>query len=159
MNKIEVENLKEFLNKNEIPFNDINIFISAFTHSSYSNESFENPESYERLEFLGDSVLGYSITKFLYEKFKDWDQGIMTFIKSQFVRNDFLNQVYKELKFENLVKLGNTYTNQVVAKSIYEDVVESLIGAISLDSGFEEAVLFINKYFISKIEKIYSEYL
>ncbi len=150
MNEKEIENLKEFLNKNEIPFNNINIFISAFTHSSYSNESFENPESYKRLELVGDAILDYAILDHLFHVFPKLSVGEMDDVKKIFVQAEYLNKLAEDLNLIKLIKFGNGFQYNHKLKKIHGSVIESLIGAIHEDSGIEEAKKFIDKFFIKK---------
>ena len=75
--------LGKFLQKLEIPYNNILIYKEAFTHPSYTNEN--KGKNYERLEFLGDSVLQYYVSKFIYEKYPEKPEGELTLLRTTVV--------------------------------------------------------------------------
>lgn len=93
-------------------------------------------ESYERLEFLGDSILGAVITHYIYERYPDEEEGFMTKLKTQFVRGTNLCIISKKLKFHRYTLLSSKYEENGRKKdSILEDILEAFIGAIFLDFG------------------------
>ncbi len=146
-----MEDIKKFLEDNEIKYNDLNKYELPFQHSSYTNETPEDDESNERLEFLGDSILGSVVVDFLYRNFPDHNQGEMTLIKHYFVNTEYLSKLGKELEIQNILRLGNGIDKDELPDSIYEDVFESLIGAIYLDAGMAEVKKFIDKHITSKM--------
>lgn len=152
-----MDNIKNFLESEKIPYNKLDLYKVAFTHSSYSNESKENENSYERLEFLGDSILGKIVSEHLYKEFPEYDEGEMTLVKHRLVNKDFLGDLGKELKFEKIILLGVGEKNNELAFSIYGDLFESLIAAIYLDIGYDEAKKFVDKHITSKSKSISSE--
>jgi len=116
-------------------------FITALTHSSVKDE--EHPSN-ERLEFLGDAVLGLVITEYLYKTFPDLNEGEMTAIKSIIVSSDSLLKIAKSIMLKNYLVVGKGITKKkTIPPSIMANAVESLIGAIYLDSGYRASRAFI----------------
>ncbi len=154
MNEDRIIKLKNFLDKEDIQYKNIEIFISAFTHKSVIHDNNENVAHYERLEFLGDSILGYIVTKFLYETYPELKEGQMTEIKNEFVCGKYLTMVSKELGFEEMIYYGKSI--QAISDNIYENVFESLLAAILIDSEIDKVEMFIDKYLLSKIKEKYT---
>ena len=109
------------------------LYIQAFTHTSYSNEHLEC-ESYERLEFLGDAVLELVISDYLYKE-KRLEEGTMTKMRSSYVCEAACCTYAKKLGLDKCIRLGSgeAYANT----TILADVFESFIGAMYLDQGLE----------------------
>src|ERR1700733_3942566 len=80
-------------------FNDAKLLRLAFIHRSYLNESKETTESNERLEFLGDSILSFVVSDHLYKTYPDFDEGILTNLRSLVVNTKSLAKTAKKLKF------------------------------------------------------------
>ena len=148
------QKLKAFLKKNDIKYNNIHYYKKAFTHSSFSHESQNDDKSYERLEFLGDSILGKIVAEHLFLKYPNYDQGDMTLVKHHLVNKNFLAVVGKKLGFEKVMFLGEGEDRNSLSVSIFEDVFESLVAAIYLDSGSKAANDFVHKHICSKSAKV-----
>ncbi len=144
--------IKDFLLEQGIKYKDIQKYELAFMHSSYTNETPEDDESNERIEFLGDSILGHIVAEFLYKNFPEYNQGDMTLMKHYFVNTDYLSKLGKELQIEKFMKVGVGASKSGLSDSMYEDVIESIIGVIYLDAGWEETEKFIHKHITSKIK-------
>lgn len=138
----------EILKKLNINSNNINLYLQAFTHSSYSNE---NPGylNYERLEFLGDAVLEIIISDYLYNE-RHLEEGTMTKMRANYVCEKACATYAKDLGFIDEIKLGN---NEEVNDTILADVFEAFIGALYLDKGFEFTFNLIINTIIKYIEK------
>ncbi len=147
-------NLKEFLDEQGIKFNDIKQYELAFVHSSYINEHTEITESNERVEFLGDSILGHVVAEFLYKNFPEYNQGDMTLLKHHFVNTEYLSSIGKKIEIEKYMLIGGGTVKSGLSDSMYEDAIESLVGVIYLDAGQEEVEKFIYKHITSNIEGI-----
>ena len=126
-----------------IPLKSEALFKLAMRHRSAA----ENPvaDSYERLEFFGDSVLGVVIAQFLYEHHADWDQGMLSKAKSSVVQEAPLAEVADKLGLHEFLELsfGEESTGGRHRPSILADVLEAIIGAIYLESGLEVARWFV----------------
>ena len=142
----------DILNKLNIKTENLELYKTAFTHTSYSNEH-DGAESYERLEFLGDAVLELIISDYLYNE-KHLEEGVMTKMRSSYVCEEACATYSKELNFDKYILLGS---GEVMAnETILADVFESFIGATYLDQGFtftQKIVLdIIVKYIKNKID-------
>ncbi len=127
------------------------LYIEALTHRSGVNISpLRKKISNERLEFLGDSVLNLVVTKYIFSKFINEDEGQMTILRSRFVNKDILLNVANKLKISELLFVNENAASAIEsgAKSILVDSVEALIGAIYLDLGFDVVNKFIMRYII-----------
>lgn len=122
----------DILNELNIKTKNIEIYKTAFTHTSYSNEH-DNIESYERLEFLGDAVLEVIISDYLYNE-KHLEEGIMTKMRASYVCEEACATYSKELKFDDYILLGSGEAE--ANETILADVFESFVGATYLDQGF-----------------------
>jgi ribonuclease-3 len=139
MNKIKV-----LLKKLNIKYENINYYVEAFSHLSYTNEhKSKNLSSYERLEFLGDAVLQKVSSEYLF-RHSSRDPGEMTLIRSKLVRKESLAKIARELKLDKYILLGKGTLKETLSDSILEDVLEALIGAIELDLGHVASITFIN---------------
>ena len=114
---------------------NINLYYEAFTHTSYSNE---NPSftSYERLEFLGDAILEFIISEYLYKE-RQYEEGKMTRMRATYVCEEALATYAKDLKFESDIKLGGSELEMGPNDTILADVFEAFIAACYLDMGLE----------------------
>ena len=118
---------------------DISLFELAFTHSSVGGES------YERLEFLGDRVLGHVIARTLYERHPDEPEGYLSRRYNVLVARDTCAEIGRELGIPQLIRLGRQARDDRASQSenVVGDVVEALIGALLLDGGLDAAERFI----------------
>ncbi len=122
-------------------FGDISLLAKALTHSSVATT---RVESNERLEFLGDAVLGLSVCAELYEKYDDLLEGEMTSIKSAVVSRLTCAKVTRQLGLGNLLATGKGVPTPVgLPGSVAAAVFEAIIGAIYIDGGFEPARKFV----------------
>ncbi|MGF7140055.1 ribonuclease III [Roseimarinus sediminis] len=116
----------------------------AFIHRSASmTDSMGKPINNERLEYLGDAILGAVIAEYLYKRFPQRDEGFLTQMRSKLVNRAFLSDLMKEMGLDLYIK-SRTIGNAAIS-SIYGDAFEALIGAIYLDKGYEKAQYVIVK--------------
>ena len=129
-------------------FKDKKILISSLIHPSFLVDNKKNkiniPNDFERLEFLGDRVLGLAISSVIYKKFISNNEGDLSKKLSYLVQKNFLYKISTDLKIDNILKY-NSKRNEKMNISILADSIESLIGAIYLDGGFLSAKKFIKK--------------
>jgi ribonuclease III len=130
---------------------NISLYRLAFMHSSVGKNINENgfKESNERLEYLGDAVLGMVIAEYLFKKFPYKDEGFLTDIRSRIVNRESLNNLAKRLGINSLIEFEANKRQVIARTSMYGDAMEALIGAIYLDKGFKVARKFIIKKLIS----------
>lgn len=152
-----INQLNELIEKLNIKINNMDIIDRAFTHSSYVNENKHlRIESNEKLEFLGDAVIGLVITEHIYRLYPDYTEGELSKMKSRLVSATVLAKLSDELLLGDYILLGKGEEKSGGKKrsSTLANAFESIIGAIYLDSGFKEASHFIiNKFdeqFLSK---------
>ncbi|MDO4563577.1 MAG: ribonuclease III [Clostridia bacterium] len=128
-------------------FRDDKLLLTALTHTSYANE--RNTESYERQEFLGDSVLQLGISRFLYMNYPDLSEGKMTRLRAKVVCEETLAALAKELCLGEYIRIGRgeEQTGGRMRTSILADVVEAVLAAVYLDGGVEAAIAFIERFF------------
>jgi ribonuclease-3 len=127
---------------------NLKLYDIAFVHKSASTtDSMGNLINNERLEYLGDAILGAVVAEFLYNRFPQRGEGFLTQMRSKLVNRAFLTQLINETGLHQFIKsrtIGST-----VASNIYGDALEALIGAIYLDKGFEKARYVIIKRFLN----------
>lgn len=124
---------------------DLSLYQRAFTHKSALKEYEQFTESFETLEFMGDSVLGFIITKFLFDRHEEKQEGFLTKARTKLVRSETLADIALKLGLNDLVLMDekgmrNSWNNN---PKILEDVFEALVGAIYLDLGLLHAKQFI----------------
>ena len=142
--------MKIFKTLNFNPTN-INLYYEAFTHTSYSNE---NPSftSYERLEFLGDAVLEFIISDYLYKE-RHLPEGVMTKMRARYVCEEALATYAHDLKFEQDIKLGGCEAETGPNNTILADVFEAFVAAMYLDMGLNETKEIVLKIIVKYIDK------
>ncbi len=139
--------MKNLQNKIKYKFKKKKILITCLTHRSY------NKNHNEKLEFLGDSILNFIITKIIYNKFSYKEEGYMTRLRSNLVNKKNLFKIAKNIKLNKYIYLGNCEIkmNGQYKKSILANTLEAIIGGIFLDSNniniIENTIkyLFLNK--------------
>lgn len=137
-------------------FRNIKFFEQAFTHRSYLNEAKQKIPSNERLEFLGDSILSFIVSSFLFNKYRDIDEGTLTNLRSLLVNSKTLSKIAQKLNFGQLLKLskGEEESKGRLNPTLLANSFEAFIGALFLDQGLEEVSNFLNKVLLSKIEDL-----
>lgn len=129
---------------------NINLYYQAFTHTSFS---YENPsyDHYERLEFLGDAILYYIVSEYLYKE-RNLEEGDMTEIRKRYICEPALATYARDLKFEDDIKLGNGELEHGVKDAIMADVFEAFIAALYLDLGMDLTKEVILKIIVKYID-------
>lgn len=127
----------------------------AFTHKSYANEYHLNKvPSYERYEFLGDAILEYISSEVLFYTYPEKAEGDLTRLRASLVCEYTLSQISRSLNLGDYLYLskGELQTGGRDRASILCDLFESLLGAIYLDGGMEEAKKYVNTFLLDDIE-------
>src|SRR6516164_9689414 len=131
-------------------FHDATFLREALTHASGANHRLV---SNERLEFLGDAILGAIVCELLFRKFPEYLEGDLTRIKSVVVSRQTCAKISRKLGFDEFLVLGKGMGSQdETPSSVLADVFESLIGAIYLDGGMEAAKRFILQHIEAEID-------
>ena len=135
-------------------FKNISLLQNALTHSSYANERWHNSLlSNERLEFLGDAILGMTVAKYLYQTFPDRPEGELTRMRADMVCEQTLAKVAARIELGRHLLLGNgeDQGGGRTRNSILADAVESVIAACYLDGGLESAQRFIEQFILVEV--------
>jgi ribonuclease-3 len=137
-------------------FRRIDLLNLAFSHRSFANENPGATDNNEKLEFLGDSVLGLVVSEYLYTSLPDKVEGDLARIKSFVVSETSLAEIAKGLRVDNyiLVGKGEEYSGGRKKKAILADCMEAIFGAYFLDSGIKATKEFILRYLIPEINKV-----
>lgn len=143
-------------------FRDEALFTQALKHRSYLPISQEHRiDSNERLELLGDAVLGLVVVEYLYRRYPDKEEGDLTNMKSLIVSRRILAKIGRALQLGHFMLLSDAEEKSGGRKraSIVSDAVEAIIGAIYLDGGLERAGHFIEQKILCSFDKVISEEL
>ena len=135
-------------------FKNITLLQNALTHSSYANERWHNSLlSNERLEFLGDSILGMTVAQYLYQTFPDRPEGELTRMRADMVCEQTLAKIASRIELGSHLLLGNgeEQGGGRTRNSILADAVESVIAACYLDGGMEAAQRFIEQFILVEV--------
>ena len=149
--------LEEMRDKLGYGFRKPELLMQAFRHASYVNEQGDsNLEDNERLEFLGDAVLDLVISHLLMEFFKDAEEGILSKYRAMVVDKAGLYEMALKLNLGNYLLLGRgeEQSHGREKPSILANTMEALIGALYLDSGFDNTMEIVGKLFLSLLDKI-----
>ena len=140
-------------------FKNKNLIATAFVHRSYINENKAAGEHNERLEFLGDSVLGLVVSDFLYRALPDTDEGELSALRARLIEASSCNKYLSDLGVESFLLLGKgeRYNDGRGRETILADLFEAIVGAIYIDGGFEAAQKFILGHFSKKMESLVQE--
>lgn len=166
--ELDVINIMKSLNITDFKPNNIHFYKTAFIHKSYCQlkdyEEYEYPgapclplqeESYEKMEFLGDAILGSVVSSYLYQRFYEihkQNEGFLTKLKIRIICGDNLCKLSKDLSFGKHIVLSKHVEETCSGRentNILEDIFEAFIGALYLDYGYEIA----EKFIIQVIEK------
>ncbi len=145
-------NFKALENKIQYTFNDTKLLTIALTHRSYSRNN------YERLEFLGDSLLDYNISLELYYLYPDLSEGELSKLRSALVNEQTLVEIANYLEIGNYLLLGDgeIKNNGRNRPSILADVVEALIAAVSIDGSVYAAQTVIKLLYKERLHNVLS---
>ena len=133
-------------------FKNINLLETALTHTSYAYE--KKKQSNEKLEFLGDSILEFVSSEYIYQNYSELKEGEMTKVRASVVCENSLYEIAKMHNFSDFLKLGKSekISQKEVRPAIMADSVEAVIAAIFLDGGIEPTKQFIIKNLAKPIE-------
>lgn len=137
-------------------FKNPSLLHRALIHCSYLNEHPEETESNERLEFLGDALLGFLIGSLLYERYLEMDEGKLTILRSELVNEEQLANFARKLNIGNKILFGNgtKLDGGSSSPNLLSSTFEAIIGAYYLDSGIEAVRNFIEPMFSEVATKL-----
>ncbi len=133
-----MQGLEAILKSFHIETEDVSLYEMAFTHASYTNEHKEC-QDYDRLEFLGDSLLDMIVGDMVYEYYPDSNSGVLSKTRAVLVEGKTLSSLSEQLGFASLVRYSKgEQNNSKFHKHINEDVFEAFLGALYLDQGYSK---------------------
>lgn len=144
-----MKNLNDFFLKYNIKPRNKELYEMAFTHSSFNSDAKTHHHDYERLEFIGDSVLGFAIAGTLFKTHPEMREGDLTKAKSFLVQTEYLANLARRENYTDFIRAGHSLTVEEATKhnSILEDIFEAVIGAIYLDQGIKFTTRFIRNIY------------
>ena len=133
------------LNRLGIKYKNLDIYIEAFTHPTYLNEKQIEGNSYQKLEFLGDAIFEFVVSEYIFEIYKDADEGELTFIRQNCVNSKNFANIARGLNLGECLLLGNGEEKSGARDrdALLEDTLEAFIAAIYLDLGMKVCKPFI----------------
>lgn len=151
--------LSKLAEKLHLQFGDSQIIQQAFVHRSFLNESKKIAASNERLEFLGDSILSYLVSSYLYKTYPKLSEGELTNLRSSIVKTSTLATIAQKLKLGDYLLLshGEEESGGRGNTSILADTFEALLGAIYLDQGLPSSQKIIEELLLPLLPQILSE--
>jgi ribonuclease-3 len=155
-NKVALEKeVRTWLRNLKINTANLEIYIQSLTHRSYANEKKILSRDNEQLEFLGDSVLSFVITSYLYNNYKNLPEGRMAKIRAVLVSSKTLSKIAKEIKIDRHILLSENEESCMGRKkeSILADSMEALIGAIYIDKGINFTSDWVLKLYKDRINE------
>lgn len=156
MNIINHEILHKFQNKINYSFNNIDLLIEALSHPSLKQIHDQIlHKDYERLEFLGDTILNFIVTELLFHKFPSYDEGKLAKARASLVCKDTLYNIGKGLEIESAIIMthGEETSGGRSNKNNIENAIESIIAAIYLDGGIDQVRIFISNLWENLIKE------
>jgi ribonuclease-3 len=140
-------------------FNDKKYLELALTHRSYLNEHETAKESNERLEFLGDSILSFLVSRFLYKSYPDSDEGRLTSMRTKLVQTATLARLSREMNVGEKLRLskGEEANNGRNNTSLLANTFEAILGGILLDQDLAACEKFLETTLLSRVETLLAE--
>lgn len=149
-----MNNIETLLDAYQIKINNRNLYELAMTHPSYNADANTKNVDYERLEFIGDAVLGYVSADLIYKYRQEIETGDMSKLRSYLVKCSSLASYARQINLANYIKTGHSVSKEQINKSdrILEDVFEALIGAIFLDNNIDVAYKYIESFLLEGVK-------
>ncbi|MDY2727782.1 MAG: ribonuclease III [Candidatus Onthovivens sp.] len=146
-------NLEGFFKEHNIKPHNIDLYVMAFTHSSFNSDARTQHHDYERLEFMGDSVLGFVVASLIFKHYPDMSEGEMTRMKSSLVQSMSLAKLALKLGYDKYLRAGHSLSITEAQKNhnILEDIFEAVIGAIYIDQGVDFSIKYITDIFEDEV--------
>ncbi len=155
----ELENLLKHLKSLGIECHDSLYYELAFTHSSVNGMHGTKHHDYERLEFLGDSLIGLVVSELAFRLHPEMLQGELSMLKASFIRTESEANYARKLGFAPFIRVGSSFQGDVSTRdNVLEDVFESFVGALFLDQGLQKSHAFLVKLFEEDIRKAKADF-
>lgn len=148
----------KFFEDIDVSYNNINLYSAALTHISYINEHPDAKNDYDRLEFIGDSVLDIVLADLLYKHFPNSRSGTLSKLRSYFVNGASLAKLADKLDILRFARLSNGEQNNSLDRNkLKEDMFEAFLGAMYLDHNYEYVYKFISDLFLPQFDNVTEE--
>lgn len=144
MQKLNTDDLIRLLPECSITSDHVSIFRQAFMHKSVDVKN-----SYERLEHLGDAVLGCIVSGYLYARYPTQNEGFLTRMRTKLVNSTMLASLSKRLKFDRYVNIKSGFS---ITTSVLEDVFEAFVGALHLTFGFQSTEEWVKNVYETHVD-------
>ncbi len=131
---------------------NLRIFKQAFFHKSTQSEKDYAIQNNERLEYLGDAVLGTIVAEYLFQKYPNADEGFLTKMRSKIVKRKSLNKIGDSMGVDMLL---NEFNNTRISRSMLGNAVEALVGAVYLEKGYDGTKRFIVRRMLRKFVDVH----
>ena len=151
-----MKDINELFQKFNIVAHNLELYELALTHPSCNSDLNTKHQDYERLEFVGDSVIGFVSADLIFNLHPDMDQGLMSKLRSYLVCSKSLANYNRKYELYEFIRIGHSISKDQLSKSdkILEDVFEAFIGAVYLDQGIEVAYRIVKDIFYDDIKNI-----
>lgn len=149
-----MRNIEELLCKSNIKCSNLELFELALTHPSYNSESNTKHQDYERIEFIGDSVIGFVSADLIFQNHPEMDQGLMSKLRSYLVRSKSLANYGRQIELFKYIRTGHSISEEQLCNSdkILEDVFEAFIGATYLSCGIDFTYKLVESFLLEDIK-------
>lgn len=149
-----MSDLKKLCKQIGIEFSDLRLLERAMTHSSYVNEQKLDDQDNERLEFLGDAVLELGMSRYLYLRYPDANEGELSKLRAQYVREQALVVYAQSINLGSYLRLGKgeELNGGRERPAILADAFEAMLGAVYLDAGYEAAIKLLERIVFKLID-------
>ncbi|HAY51030.1 MAG TPA: ribonuclease III [Acidimicrobiaceae bacterium] len=154
MTLLPEDNFHVLYEKLQYKFQDVELLQVALTHSSWCAENDGSPSN-ERLEFLGDAVLGMAVTRYIFNQYPELSEGKLSQLRALVVSSSSLSQLAEEIGVGSCLRLGKGQmaSGNAIPPSMLEDAMEAIIGATFLDGGWEAAEDLVLRLLGERIEE------
>ena len=130
----------------------LSLYEEAFTHPSFDEAANEERKDYERLEFLGDALMGLVVSELSYRLHPEMEEGNLSVVKSQLIRTESEARLALKLGLLPFVRVGPSFQKKIEeTPSVLENVFESFLGALFLDVGFAAAHAFLSSFLFDEV--------
>ena len=149
-----MNDIKELLTSIHIKPKNLELYQLALTHSSYNGDANTKHHDYEKLEYIGDAVIGFVVADLIFNLHPDMDVGTMSKLRSHLVQTKGLSTYARRIKLYDYILTGSSVSKEALMNSdnILEDVFEALVGAIYLDLGIKKVVPYIKFFFYNDVK-------
>ena len=149
-----MESIIKLLKQLNINYKSLDLYSLALTHPSFNADANTKHQDYERLEFIGDAVIGFVCADLIFESHNGMDQGNMSKLRSFLVKSSSLANYARSIELQKYIKTGHSISSSQIGKSnkILEDVFEALVGAIYLDQGIDVAREYLRRFLVEDIK-------